>query len=146
VRLGKGRQRESIYVNSEVVDLEDILHLKRRSAGATVATPGEAKETQTSTSDVVDESNHMAPVVSASDLSNVESTSHRTKRRRLVSKPIKNIPHRTISPVDHFVSEDELSQSKSSIALDLTKPALPADEEVIAGCNALLELATKGWN
>lgn len=33
VRLGKGRQRESTYVNADVVDLDDILSLKRRSAG-----------------------------------------------------------------------------------------------------------------
>jgi hypothetical protein len=147
VRLGKGRQRESTYVNSEVVDLEDILHLKRRPAGATVATPaGEAKETQTSTSDGVDQSTHMAAVVSASDLSNAQSTCHRKKRRRLVNKPMKNTPQRACSPLEHFVSEDELSQSKPSIALDLTKSSLPADDDVIAGCNALLELATKGWS
>ena len=34
VRLGKGRQRESTYVNENVIELDDILHLKRRSSSA----------------------------------------------------------------------------------------------------------------
>jgi HSF-type DNA-binding len=33
VRLGKGRQRESTYINDVVVELDDILNLKRRSSG-----------------------------------------------------------------------------------------------------------------
>jgi HSF-type DNA-binding len=32
VRLGKGRQRESTYINDVVVELDDILNLKRRSS------------------------------------------------------------------------------------------------------------------
>jgi HSF-type DNA-binding len=34
VRLGKGRQRESTYINDVVVELDDILNLKRRSSGS----------------------------------------------------------------------------------------------------------------
>ena len=45
VRLGKGRQRESAYINDGVVVLDDILNLKRRSSGSpppTASGPGVA--------------------------------------------------------------------------------------------------------
>ena len=42
VRLGKGRQRESTYVNEGVVLIDDILHLKRRPATARSHDPGAA--------------------------------------------------------------------------------------------------------
>ena len=121
VRLGKGRQRESTYTNENVMELDDILLLKRRLAG----TPKETGHTTT-------------------------QTSRPTKRRRVVaSSP------RAPSPVGHCISEDEepaerdaavvsannsvSNDSKSStIALDLTQPD---DEEVMAGCTALLQLA-----
>ena len=36
-RLGKGRQRESTYVNEGVIEIDDILSLKRRSGGSVPA-------------------------------------------------------------------------------------------------------------
>jgi len=40
VRIGKGRQLESTYLNESVADLNDILSLKRRSTGTAVAVLG----------------------------------------------------------------------------------------------------------
>lgn len=65
-RLGKGRQRESSYTNEHVVELDDILHLKRRpntgksraakksAAGAAAA----AKERQRGVGLTTDEDEH----------------------------------------------------------------------------------------
>lgn len=162
VRLGKGRQRESTYINESVVELDDILHLKRRPAGSSVPT-NEDSLPSTPTSEMgkivtmtgATEMNHttyMAPVISISDISSTEShTSPRsTKRRRLnFTKHVKSNCNQTPYLADNFVSEDDEHSDKRMppISLDLTKSdLLSADDEILAGCNALLQLAARGWH
>ena len=128
VRLGKGRQRESTYTNENVVVLEDILHLKRRSVvhADPAASTSRSEETSMSVT--------------------VEPEEPRPTKRRRGSKKLSSVLQRTRapSPVNNLISEDERSESKQYIALDLTKPS--ADDEILAGCNALLDLAKNEWN
>ena len=155
VRLGKGRQRESTYINENVVELDDILHLKRRSSGR--AAPKESapcnRHVASSTMEESGDDSIPSVVVPVIRLPKVRKggpsrqQQQRQKRRRLIHQATpKKRRIRTLSPVNHFVSEDENSLGKQYIALDLTKPAHYADNEILAGCTALLELATRRWD
>jgi len=164
VRLGKGRQRESTYINEHVVDIDDILHLKRRPAGSTVTAPEEVlvpQETVETCARTTVKDDSKTPVLSSNFIPieelSFEPSRHRPKRCRLNRKPIteslpnmtlpKMLPQRSFSPVNHFVSEDEHSEGKQFIALDLTKPVPQlTDDDVLAGCSALLELSAQRWS
>ena len=147
VRLGKGRQRESTYINEGVVELDDLLHLKRRSAGTSrhpadvvVAKEQEQPEQTGSTNvDAVVSVVHLP----ASSRKKERTVKHRNKRRK--KKTIITNPPSSVSPVNNFVSEDEHSEGKSYIALDLTEPSI-VDQEMLAGCRCLLGLSGKGWD
>jgi hypothetical protein len=151
VRLGKGRQRESTYINEGVVELEDILHLKRRSAG--IAAANQEEVTQQAHVHTRQEDDHVesrrtyvesvVPVVHLSAPVRPIDMKHRKKRRRHV-EPEFHLP-RSRSPENNFISDEENSESRQYIALDLTAPQNDADE-IMAGCNALLGLTRKGWN
>jgi hypothetical protein len=147
--LGKGRQRESTYINENVVFLQDILQLRRRSAGSAASASEEKnapKQLQNTISPSPSTSEALNYVDSDVPFPSGAAARHRTKRRRLNEQPTTTptIFARSVSPSDNLVSEDELSEGKQYIALDLTKPR--ADDEVLAGCSALLELATHGWS
>jgi hypothetical protein len=124
VRMGKGRQRESTYMNEAVVQLDDILNLRRRST------------TRASKEDFQDRfiGEH---VVTTTTKTTTTTTTKPTKRRRPTPPP-----PRTTSPTttNNFVSE--VSEDEQDIVLDLTKqqPTSSPDAEVIAGCTALLGL------
>ncbi|GAX10163.1 hypothetical protein FisN_3Lh359 [Fistulifera solaris] len=141
VRLGKGRQRQSSYVNESVYVLDDILLLKRRPTGANgvpsndlifpvLQTPVPSSvETDIITSNVFDE---------------VVNSKRTTKRRRLVSKGTPSLKtKRFIVPAGNCVSEDEHSEPKH--LLDLTAPVESTDNDVLAGCSALLRLSSQTW-
>lgn len=154
VRLGKGRQRESTYTNENVVKLDDILHLKRRSATGNStsaqmfgnASTKDRLNTDLTASDSFDED----PALNVKKIDDARDKFRCQKRRRQSSesKPTTVSP-RSTSPVEisHVSATDErLSDGAKFIALDLTSPALKADEDVLAGCRSLLYLASKAWN
>lgn len=157
VRLGKGRQRESTYVNENVVELDDILHLKRRSTTGTAAQVAacatlKARLFGDLTADpcIITVGESGAPVVNVSDSfdSSAESCEHRPKRRRQNSDPTP----KTVSPQsaslfeNNTISEDEEHSSPERCSvLDLTKPEGRADADVLVGCQNLLYLSSKRW-
>lgn len=178
--MGKGRQRESSYLNEGVVELDDILHLKRRSAGSsspTAAAPTTGADLLKSGQCVIGaDPSSILPLHAGSSSSSSpvvplkkkklqdKSKTKANKRRRLDSSSLPTTTTttttRTSSPF--VISEDEqdsaaASKNKSSnikkqcqqqqlkpqlqISLDLTKP----DDEILAGCNALLGLSNQTW-
>lgn len=189
VRIGKGRQRgASTYCNEAVIQLRDILRLKRRTVGAAILP---AKEEDVLTHSIVD-SNHDPSVSSKSRSSTVINTivpcvhlpaskrvrpqqlrlQSRTKKHRksISSTPI--ISPLSSSPAHCFSDEDEHAEPR--IMLDLTVPfrqasescvfsdrvhatisaresvsqgnSEPNDEDILAGCNALLSFASSAAN
>lgn len=143
VRLGKGRQRESTYVNENVVVLDDILHLKRRPSTCN------SHESPTSLKELpVSFTNHSLANVSNSIDSSPESQTieRRPKRRRqtIEAKPTTVSP-RSTSPVDNYLvseSDDDVHR-ESCVVLDLTKPDVKPDADILAGCKSLLFLSAK---
>lgn len=147
VRLGKGRQRESTYVNENVIELDDILHLKRRPSTCNT------QDISTFSKSLGSGPRYGQPPVlklsiSSDSGSDSPSTERRPKRRRqtVEAKPTMVSP-RSSSPVDlHHVSETyECSNQSSFVVLDLTKPEFKPDADVMAGCRSLLFLSAKGW-
>jgi HSF-type DNA-binding len=149
IRLGKGRQRESTYINEKVIELEDILHLKRRTASgntvqanpkelsglATLCSQGSAKWSE-------------GQIAESSDSSRMSTLEHSPKRRRSTTETVPTtISPRSDSPVESYpISEDdENSHRNQVIVLDLTKPDQKGDADFLAGCKNLLCLATKRW-
>jgi hypothetical protein len=161
VRLGKGRQKESTYVNEGVVVLEDILHLKRRSAGSAAVNQEEVmlkaqnvNNTGTQEDGSMDQGHgsiyvdSVVPVVHLSALDRPIDVKQRKKRRRHV-KPagVLHFPRSTSPESNNFISDEENSETRQNVALDLTAPQNKHDaDEIMAGCNALLGLTRKGWN
>jgi hypothetical protein len=161
VRLGKGRQKESTYVNEGVIVLEDILHLKRRSAGSAAVNQEEVmlkaqnvNNTGTQEDGSMDQGqgsvyvDSVVPVVHLSAPARPIDVKQRKKRRRHV-KPAEafDLPRSTSPEGNNFISDEENSESRHHIALDLTAPHNEHDaDEIMAGCNALLGLTRKGWN
>lgn len=156
VRVGKGRQRESTYINEDVVDLNDILHLKRRpaSAGLAINTAIVTQHLETDLGSM--ESRYVdsiVPVVHLKPhyLGSTAPVKKHAKRQRLTPKLLRcdrSSPPAT-SSLNNFVSEDEHSETKRHyIALDLTKSSLVSrvdEDDVLAGCSALLGLARRSW-
>lgn len=151
VRVGKGRQRESIYVNDQVIVLNDILKLKRRSQSS-------LKKKERSLSNV--SSNAIVSLSGDDEDEDSEATapvSPLVKRRRLSKRSLSVSPNVSLRNVvtagivaveNLIVSEDEEQQSSgnnsfkppTAVSLDLT-----TDKEVMAGCSALLTLCQKRW-
>lgn len=135
VRLGKGRQRQSSYINERVFVLDDILHLKRRTTGATLVSSDDLVFTSAQVPSSVE-----TCIFTQSAIPDVKSPK---RRRRIMSKRIDT--HKTtcsLSPARNCISEDEHSESKQVITLDLTTPL---DDTLLAGCSALLHLSSQSW-
>lgn len=131
VRLGKGRQRESAYLNDAVVELDDILTLKRRSSGS----GGPVLSSMPPTG---------AVVVPVSKDQNITDSSIRPVQRRSPKRRPRLVT--ALPSSSHIISDDEQSEAhlkQQHIALDLTEP--PTEEDILAGCSALLGLSTHGW-
>ena len=159
VRVGKGRQRESTYINEAVVELTDILHLKRRPASAGPAANGALvqEHLQADGNSTKDRTyvNSVVPVVHLGH--HHQSSKPRQKRRRMSKSPPESSSSKSIvsSPVKNLISEDEVSEgaNKQYIALDLTRPRDDSrkshgndEDDILAGCSALLGLSkTSGW-
>lgn len=142
VRLGKGRQRESVYVNENVIELDDILHLKRRPS-----TCNAQDDPISSKLNLYGVRNGQPPVLKLSSSS--DSASDRcTKRRRQTheAKPTTVSP-RSNSPIEYLSmnENDEDLYGESITVLDLTKPEVKPDADILAGCRSLLFLAAKGY-
>lgn len=135
VRLGKGRQRESTYLNDSVILLDDILNLKRRSSG----TAGPAKTLWMSATLSMGEGRSPCRVSS--------SAVHSVHRRSKAEPPKRRLCQSTAHPsCSSIVSDDE--QSHGQVMCLSGEPDLVAsctDDDVLAGCNALLGLSAKGW-
>lgn len=136
-----------MYVNKEVMELDDILHLRRRPAGTAPPTVEEVlavERKQISTNNTASFVDAIVPVIHLSMKVNRKARQS-TKRHRMTKLPLSN--HRSVSPIENFISEDELSQDRQHVSLDLTasSQARP-DDEMLAGCTALLGLAGKGWD
>ena len=133
-RLGKGRQRGATYCNEAVIEMDDILRLKRRSA---VGPP------RTTSSSTTPDSYKRGRSVSLSS-SDIESQQRPTKKSRhsVVVTPL---------PIHHISDGEDQPQ----ITLDLTVPSeghhyptpfsSAGDADILAGCKALLSIA-KGLN
>jgi hypothetical protein len=140
-------------VNEGVIVLEDILHLKRRSAGSAAVNQEEFIQKAQVSSTVTQEDDNVqqggvyvdsvVPVVHLSATARPIDVKQRKKRRRHVT-PEFDLP-RSTSLVNNIISDEDSSESKQYIALDLTAPHSESDE-IMAGCNALLGLTRKGWN
>lgn len=148
VRVGKGRQRESTYINEAVIELDDILALKRRPASAGPASSGAlVKEHLEADGDSSPNRAYLDSVVPVVHLR--RSPKPRPKRRRMS----KGSPFSSKLPVDkNLISEDDNSSEESPgqyLALDLTKPTREKtqveDDDILAGCSALLGLSKTGW-
>jgi len=83
VRLGKGRQRESTYINANVVVLDDILSLKRRSNNNDTETASVVSDPERPRRKSPPRYTGSAHCISDDDESIVK---HRRRRRRKTSK------------------------------------------------------------
>jgi hypothetical protein len=141
VRLGKGRQRESTYINENVVELDDILHLKRRPA---TSNTGEHEGKLKLHKDFPTEGkkSFQAPPILDLSKSTVPQRKRSTlKRRRVLIQPkVITVSPRSSSPFENnLISEDEHNES-FNINMKGT-----ADDEFLTGCRDLLNLASKRW-
>lgn len=164
VRMGKGRQRESSYTNDYVVNLDDILLLKRRPNKSRSrmnkkdnivkdqATTDEEDEYETDDDHETMHSNQRTtPTVNVTHTlpRNSKRRNHKIKQGVRTDQMTTTKP-RSRSPSHIFVSEDEnysdnqRRRTQPSIALDLTQPA--TDGDVLVACRDLLQLASgKPW-
>jgi len=157
VRLGKGRQRESTYINDAVIELDDILHLKRRSSSgsgnkrAVISTTGTDEQQEGLREDP--ETGHLYGDAVVSMTPETYMSSHKQKRRRLplggnrgsAGTAAHAMHSRNSTPTNNLVSEDELSDGRMCPQQAPTEDLTLPDEEVLAGCSALLGLSTQQW-
>lgn len=149
-RMGKGRQRGATYCNEGVIEMEDILRLKRRS----VVGPNTQREGQTQPRPNSEAKRGRSVSLSSTS---VDHESDTTPKYRPSKKPrhAKHVTPTIISPHDspvHQISSDEEPQ----IALDLTLPSKElsslqrmyaqqlsshGDADILAGCKALLSFS-----
>ena len=154
-RIGKGRQRGATYYNDAVVDLSDILRLKRRSATAnntSNASNNTGNENQADSQEPPAEIHAKTQTSSPSPSSQDIHSKHQNKRARHTKQPTPTLVSPNMSPVSHR-SEDE-----PRITLDLTvasnkkdclsswnsiyAPKLAGgDADILAGCKALLSFS-----
>lgn len=166
-RMGKGRQRGATYCNEGVVELEDILRLKRRSSvgggnNGTRESPSVSQPPPVSSSQSVI---HASVDYSGSD----HDDKFMMKRARYNGNTAKHTtPTAIVSPRSSPVHQGS-SDCEQHITLDLTVPSATVhhdpkytenykkgwsalysskvphgDEDILAGCNALLSFS-KGF-
>lgn len=145
-RLGKGRQRGATYCNEGVMVLEDILRLKRRSTTANHASNSIKTAATAAPSHLEDtrRSVKRAPRVSISSMEEVTEPVYASiKRARHATFQKISTYHQTVSDSeDSTQSErDHKPNQRHRIALDLTIPFLKGEDDVLAGCHALLSFS-----
>lgn len=150
-RIGKGRQRGATYCNEGVVELDDILSLKRRPAGAAAVTSASSKATTKEEEEEVNVEDEDSVAESKEEEEDLITTSVSTtanavvpfvhllppkKRKTRVDHhhPLRKksrffkrheSPTAVISPVSSSQnSDDELApRPKQQVILDLTNPS-----------------------
>lgn len=157
VRMGKGRQRESVYINANVVDLEDLMRLKRRPSGAPPPSVDEVLSLVHVTVDSMDDlsSIQRKPVVARKAPRKSKHQPYRCTKDTLLSLARFNSPvARNYADSNNVISEDEGSATDcGTVILDLTTTGdystlvdkVAADADLLAGCTALLGLSGKTW-
>ena len=144
-RVGKGRQRGATYCNEGVVELDDILNLKRRSSGGALSAASSSapmsnntnedqvtvsvesvssneetlpKECKTAAANAVVPFVHLPPAKKRK-----MRTDHPLRKRSRAMK--RESPTAVISPLSSSptTSEDEFAAPQKQIILDLTKPS-----------------------
>jgi hypothetical protein len=157
-RMGKGRQRGATYCNDAVVEREDILRLKRRSAVGTHR-ESQTQEHRPTPEQLSGKRERAVSVSSSSDDNNNLNTDTSTKRRpqkkyRYTTTTKYTTPPKIVSPRSSPVHRyDEVVPQ---ITLDLTVPShagasrghwnhhlyaptlTHGDSDILAGCKALL--------
>lgn len=148
VRLGKGRQRESTYLNDSVIELDDILTLKRRSSGSggprltilsATLSMGERRQTNLIPKSTPQPEQKREKAESPQQFLNRSSPPPVSPKRRSRRSDVPSCS-------SIIISDDEQSQGQ-----DLHRFVDPGtvhgvtDDDIIAGCSALLGLATQGW-
>lgn len=141
-RVGKGRQRGATYCNDGVVELDDILRLKRRS---TVGTPAPTLPTGKQTRYVSDSS--------ASSEEDADTLNDKLRCCKKIEAAVIVSPRASPDPYIEHIESDE-----PNIVLDLTVPMVhhvysitkpfpcmfsqpSGDADVLAGCHALLSFS-----
>jgi hypothetical protein len=133
-RLGKGRQRGATYCNEAVIEIDDILRLKRRSNTAPTRDTTAAAASTPTTSLLNFKRSRSVSVSSLEDTTQARPTKK--------SRPLVIVTPENLKTLHHMVSDGEGRQRR--ISLDLTVPPI-GDAEILAGCQALLSIA-KGLN
>lgn len=142
-RLGKGRQRGATYCNEAVMELEDILRLKRRS---TTAPPVKTPPTTVSSTLVDDGSSRKrTPRVSISSLDEVNGSVLRPSKRARHALFAISSSHQAVSDSEDsagaFYYQEHKPKHRRRITLDLTIPSSNGEDDVLAGCQALLSFS-----
>jgi HSF-type DNA-binding len=149
VRLGKGRQRESTYLNDSVIELDDILTLKRRSSGS-------GGPRLTILSATLSMGSRREPNLIP------KSTPQPEQKRKTEESPLQLLLNRSAPPpvspkrrirrsglssCSSIVSDDEQSQGQQDLRRFVDPGTVHGvtDDDIIAGCSALLGLAAQGW-
>ena len=145
-RMGKGRQRGATYCNDAVVEMDDILRLKRRS---TVG-PNSPRHTTHHPSIKTGKRERSVSLISSSSAEHdADSPKHYPKKLRLMKHSPPSVVSLNSSPV-HNISSDEEPQITLDLTVpsslhelpprqDICKPRLPyGDADILAGCKALL--------
>mmetsp|Transcript_55228 Transcript_55228/g.159955 ORF Transcript_55228/g.159955 Transcript_55228/m.159955 type:complete len:222 (+) Transcript_55228:73-738(+) len=152
-RLGKGRQRGATYCNEAVMELDDILKLKRRSADGTPPPPPATVPTVTPSA-----SKHKRSISISSSESEDADEHYRPAAKKARSNSME-YPRTVKVPCSRRSSVSSIASSQPSIVLDLTtESTTPANqwpstvlytppsvveqgEDVLAGCRALLSFS-----
>jgi hypothetical protein len=176
-RIGKGRQRGATYCNEGVVELNDILMLKRRSTGAApvalseedyaIVEPSEAAEQLDREDTCIGKVRCAVPVVYLPPPPKKRRSSSGPSRPASLNKKARTSRNPEFSPsiisqvsTSPITSDDE-DEGHLRVVLDLTVPAArheasyraatsswhfclaARDEDIMAGCNALLAFSNR---
>ena len=156
VRLGKGRQLESTYVNDGVVELNDVLALKRRSTTAnSVIDEQQHKQSRTTATTTTKNKRRFSDTLSESDNSNSHHHRHKARLTLAISKRIKGRTNNTATAtellLEAHVESSVAAEAASSVAAAVEEEDVDLEhdndrQELLAGCQALLGLSGKEWN
>lgn len=162
--MGKGRQRGATYCNEAVIELSDILRLKRKSV-TQVAACLERKESSHLQVENLNYMNSVVPVVHLAPSREEDRAQKigRSKKRKLSASRDHPLPLLHFSPISHSVSDDDnptdgaavvsvdltsqtsfgsMSNSLSSLttvqSLEHSGSVMCGDEDILAGCSVLL--------
>ena len=149
-RIGKGKQRGAIYCNDKVVELEDILRLKRRAVGsAVVPTASDACNGNVPINQSKTAENAKVDQLQSKKKSFAKHSIHKKLRGSKASKPLvsSKMKKRSIKiansvvPVVHLPQYDNTNEMISSQSHDIpvmshTISVSPSPTPQIVGCSS----------